>query len=106
MRLMSFTSYDGTVTKSMEKLDLWLKTSSVRSTISGMETRTWSEDDRENYKIVRLGTIPKIQPEPEGSTNGQSLGNRDVNSSAARITKLIADIEDRHNGPVMQCTTS
>ncbi|GJS97822.1 hypothetical protein Tco_0804790 [Tanacetum coccineum] len=97
----------------MEKLDHMVKDFHLFEYNTGMETKKWSEDDKRRSKdfitaIEKRRQIRRIYRSLESFVGGRirdidyRLINRTinwVNSYAARITKMIADIEDRHHGP-------
>ncbi|GJW76585.1 retrovirus-related pol polyprotein from transposon TNT 1-94 [Tanacetum coccineum] len=114
MRLNELHKFsDGTLTRVMEKLDHMVKDFHLFEYNKGMETRKWSEDDKRRSKdfitaIEKRLQIRRIYRSLESFVGGRirdidyRLINRTtnrVNSYAARITKMIADIEDRHHGP-------
>ncbi|GKA14664.1 hypothetical protein Tco_0694310 [Tanacetum coccineum] len=123
MRLNELHKFsDGTLTRVMEKLDQMVKDFHLYEYNKGMETRKWSEDDKRRSKdfitaIEKRLQIRRIYRSLESFVGGRirdidyglitehgtdivsTIKRNRVNSYAARITKMIADIEDRHHGP-------
>ncbi|GJV68298.1 copia protein [Tanacetum coccineum] len=114
MRLNELHNFsDGTLTRVIEKLDHMVKDFHLFEYNKGMETKKWSEDDKRRSKdfitvIEKRIQIRRIFRSLESFVGGRirdidyRLINRttnQVNTYAARITKMIADIEDQHHGP-------
>ncbi|GKD40408.1 hypothetical protein Tco_1260615 [Tanacetum coccineum] len=91
---------DGTLTRILEKLDHMVKDFKLFKYNPGMGSRIWSEDDRMRSKnfmevIERQLKIRRIFRSLESFVNGRNQ----INTSAVRITMMIADIEEIRHGP-------
>ncbi|GJS09050.1 hypothetical protein Tco_0365846 [Tanacetum coccineum] len=91
---------DGTLIRILEKLDHMVKDFVLFKFNRGMEYRIWSEDDKRRSKefidvIERRLKIRRIFRILESFVSRRNW----VNTSAVRITMMIADIEESRHGP-------
>ncbi|GJS61970.1 hypothetical protein Tco_0656754 [Tanacetum coccineum] len=107
---------DGTLTRILEKLDHMVKDYVLFKFNPDMKNRIWFEDDKRRSKefiemlttdlsrelndfiILTLSQNQRDLPKDNPLVSVEVLRNR-VNTSAVRITMMIADIEESRHGP-------